>query len=208
MTGAPSTVTTTPLKPQTSNQPISIGGQKLDPNDPKNASTIAALRRQGAINEAVSPDEDQYADTFISWADEKLKTRESRTGETIEMNDVRELPDINDALNPVLEQIVNTRGTPQQAAAVAKYFEIAVAGVQAVAQAVRNKNPGALSGGIVNAAAVKPVMQQRLRALGLTPAQMQQIGQMLRINSGDKTFKRTNNPQVDALLMTLGMTPI
>jgi hypothetical protein len=51
-------------------------------------------------------------------------------------------------------------------------------------------------------------MQQRLRALGVTPAQMQQIGQMLRINSGDKTFKRTNNPQVDALLMTLGMTPI
>jgi hypothetical protein len=208
LTGAPSTVTTTPLKPQTSNQPISIGGQKLDPNDPKNASTIAALRRAGAIEESVSPDEDQYVDTFISWADEKLKTRESRTGETIEMNDVRELPDISDALNPVLEQIVNTRGTPQQAAAVAKYFEIAVAGVQAVAQSIRNKDPSALTGGIASASSVKPVMQQRLRALGVTPVQIQQIGQMLRINSGDKTFKRTNNPQVDALLMTLGMTPI
>jgi len=207
ITGAPSTVTTTPLKPAAP-QPISIGGQKLDPNDPKNATTIAALRRQGAINETVSPDEDQYADAFISWADEKLKTRESNTGETIEMNDVRELPGISDALNPVLEQIVNTRGTPQQAAAVAKYFEIAVAGVQAVAQSIRNKDPGALSGGIASAASVKPVMQQRLRALGVTPAQMQQIGQMLRINSGDKTFRRTNNPQVDALLMTLGMTPI
>ena len=211
----PSSVPSTPLntptavnKTPTANQTIRVGGQKIDPNDPKNATTIAALRRQGAINETVSPDEDQYADAFISWADEKLKTRESNTGETIEMNDVRELPGISDALNPVLEQIVNTRGTPQQAAAVAKYFEIAVAGVQAVAQAVRNKNPQALSGGIASAAAVKPVMQQRLRALGLTPAQIQKIGKMLQDNSGDKTFKSTNNPQVDALLMTLGMTPL
>ena len=211
----PSSVPSTPLntptavnKTPTANQTIRVGGQKIDPNDPKNATTIAALRRQGAINETVSPDEDQYADAFISWADEKLKTRESNTGETIEMNDVRELPGISDALNPVLEQIVNTRGTPQQAAAVAKYFEIAVAGVQAVAQSIRNKNPSALSGGIASAAAVKPVMQQRLRALGLTPAQIQQIGQMLRVNSGDKTFKRTNNPQIDAFLMTLGMTPL
>ena len=215
LTGTPSSVPSTPLntptavnKTPTANQTIRVGGQKIDPNDPKNATTIAALRRQGAINETVSPDEDQYADAFISWGDEKLKTRESNTGETIEMNDVRELPGISDALNPVLEQIVNTRGTPQQAAAVAKYFEIAVAGVQAVAQAVRNKNPQALSGGIASAAAVKPVMQQRLRALGLTPAQIQKIGKMLQDNSGDKTFKSTNNPQVDALLMTLGMTPI
>ena len=211
----PSSVPSTPLntptavnKTPTANQTIRVGGQKIDPNDPKNATTIAALRRQGAINETVSPDEDQYADAFISWGDEKLKTRESNTGETIEMNDVRELPGISDALNPVLEQIVNTRGTPQQAAAVAKYFEIAVAGVQAVAQAVRNKNPQALSGGIASAAAAKPVMQQRLRALGLTPAQIQKIGKMLQDNSGDKTFKSTNNPQVDALLMTLGMTPL
>ena len=215
LTGTPSSVPSTPLntptavnKTPTANQTIRVGGQKIDPNDPKNATTIAALRRQGAINETVSPDEDQYADAFISWADEKLKTRESNTGETIEMNDVRELPGISDALNPVLEQIVNTRGTPQQAAAVAKYFEIAVAGVQAVAQSIRNKNPSALSSGIASAAAVKPVMQQRLRALGLTPAQIQQIGQMLRVNSGDKTFKRTNNPQIDAFLMTLGMTPL
>ena len=215
LTGTPSSVPSTPLntptavnKTPTANQTIRVGGQKIDPNDPKNATTIAALRRQGAINETVSPDEDQYADAFISWGDEKLKTRESNTGETIEMNDVRELPGISDALNPVLEQIVNTRGTPQQAAAVAKYFEIAVAGVQAVAQAVRNKNPQALSGGIASAAAVKPVMQQRLRALGLTPAQIQKIGKMLQDNSGDKTFKSTNNPQVDALLMTLGMTPL
>ena len=208
LTGAPSTVTTTPLKTPASNQPISIGGQKLDPNDPKNASTIAALRRQGAISEAVSSDEDQYADAFISWSDNHLKTRESSTGETIEMDDVRELSEIDTALNTALEQIVNTRGTAQQAAAVAKYFQVAVAGVQAVAQSIRNKNPQARTGGIASAAAVKPVMQQRLRALGVTPAQMNQIGQMLRINSGDKTFKRTNNPQVDALLMTLGMTPI
>jgi len=208
LTGTPSTVTATPLKTPASNQPISIGGQKLDPNDPKNASTIAALRRQGAINEAVSSDEDQYADAFISWSDNHLKTRESTTGETIEMDDVRELPGIDTQLNTALEQIVNARGTAQQSAAVAKYFQVAVAGVQAVAQSIRNKNPQARTGSIASAAAVKPVMQQRLRALGVTPAQMQQIGQMLRINSGDKTFKRTNNPQVDALLMTLGMTPI
>jgi hypothetical protein len=206
-TGAPGTVTTTPLKPGAP-QPISIGGQKLDPNDPKNASIIAKLRQQGAINEAVSPDEDQYADAFISWSDNHLKTPESTTGETIEMDDVRELPGIDTELNTALEQIVNARGTPQQAQAVAKYFQVAVAGVQAVAQSIRNKNPQARTGSIASAAAVKPVMQQRLRALGVTPAQMQQIGQMLRINSGDKTFKRTNNPQVDALLMTLGMTPI
>ena len=211
----PSSVPSTPLntptavnKTPTANQTIRVGGQTIDPNDPKNATTIAALRRQGAINETVSPDEDQYADAFISWADEKLKTRESNTGETIEMDDVRELSGIDTSLNTALEQIVNTRGTPQQAAAVAKYFEIAVAGVQAVAQAVRNKNPQALSGGIASAAAAKPVMQQRLRALGLTPAQIQKIGKMLQDNSGDKTFKSTNNPQVDALLMTLGMTPL
>jgi len=208
LTGTPSSITSTPLTPQASNQPISVGGQKIDPNDPKNASTIAALRRQGAIKENVSPEEDQYADAFVRWSDDHLKTRESSTGETIDMDDVRELPDISDALNSVLEPIVNTRGTPKQATALAKYFEIAVAGVQAVAQAVRNKNPQARTSSIAGAAAAKPVMQQRLRALGVTPAQVQQMGQMLRVNSGDKTFKSTGNPQVDALLMTLGMTPI
>jgi hypothetical protein len=57
------------------------------------------------------------------------------------------------------------------------------------------------------ASSIKPAMQQKLNALGVSPMQQAQIGKALQAN-GDKTFRETGNAQIDAMLMAFGMTPI
>ena len=182
-----------------------VGKDKLNPNDPADAKIIAAMKSQGYLEETGTPEEDRYAETFVRWSDEKLKTREKTTGETIDMDDVRDISNLNTQLITALEKVVNTRGTPEQNAAIVQYCMLASAGVQAVAQGIKNKNPRSQSS--VMAASIKPAMQQKLNALGVNPKQQEQIGKVLQTN-GDKTFRETGNAQVDAVLMAFGMTPI
>ena len=182
-----------------------VGKDKLNPNDPADAKIIAAMKSQGYLEETGTPEEDRYAETFVRWSDEKLKTREKTTGETIDMDDVRDISNLNTQLITALEKVVNTRGTPEQNAAIFQYCMLASAGVQAVAQKIKNKNPRSNSS--VIASTMKPAMQQKLSTLGVSPMQQAQIGKVLQTN-GDKTFRETGNALVDAFLMTLGMTPI
>ena len=50
-------------------------------------------------------------------------------------------------------------------------------------------------------------VQQKITQLGVTPQQLQQMGQMMRVSGGEKTFKSTGNVQADALLMAMGLKP-
>jgi hypothetical protein len=96
------------------NEPISIGGQKLNPKDPKDAKLIAQLKAKGNLEEAFAdlpgakpaaggavdpkvtagvgkqgnPLSSAYITAFKKWADAKLATRESNTGETLTMKTV------------------------------------------------------------------------------------------------------------------------
>jgi len=200
---AAATQTPTPNTPQSNF--AKIGKDKLNPNDPADAKILAAMQKQGHLEEAVTPEEDRYAEAFVRWSDEKLKTREKTTGEVIDMDDVREITDLNAQLKTALQQVVNSRGTPEQNAAIVQYCMLASAGVQAVAQGIKNKNPRSRSS--VMASSIKPAMQQKLNALGVSPMQQAQIGKALQAN-GDKTFRETGNAQIDAMLMAFGMTPI
>lgn len=80
----------------------------------------------------------QYLDQFKSWSDSQLLTKTSY-GDRVEMDAVRALPGIQAQLNQYLEGIWTSKGTPQQQRAIQEYLKVAVAGVQAVAQAFRNK---------------------------------------------------------------------
>ena len=204
-TAPPTPVAAPPAGTAPPTQYAKVGKDKLNPNDPADAKIIAAMKSQGYLEETGTPEEDRYAETFVRWSDEKLKTREKTTGETIDMDDVRDISNLNTQLITALEKVVNTRGTPEQNAAIFQYCMLASAGVQAVAQKIKNKNPRSNSS--VIASTMKPAMQQKLSTLGVSPMQQAQIGKVLQTN-GDKTFRETGNAQVDAFLMTLGMTPI
>lgn len=197
----------TPAQQPKATEPLRIGKDAIDPNDPANQALIAKLKQQGHINEAVnsSPTDLQYARAFTDWADEKLKTRESTTGTTIEMDNIKnEDPSLGTELNNALDKVVATKGTPQQVAALTSYFTIAVAGVQAAAQALRNKSPAARGTAIPKAMAAKTELQTELNAVGISPAKLKQIGEVLKKN-GTTSFKYQNNPQLDALLLSLGL---
>jgi hypothetical protein len=93
------------------------------------------------IEEAVAPAQapaapsaNQDKAAFIKWSDGQLATRVPETGATITMDKVREVPELNTRLSAALNQVVQSQGTPAQVAAVEAYIQLAVAGVQALAQ--------------------------------------------------------------------------
>ena len=128
-----------PAKPQ---QPISIGGQKLDPNNPKDAALIAKLKPQQAVQEAfgdlpgakpqpgapVDPKlsavpkpiaiataqrNSSYAKYFEKWVADKTSTRESNSGKTVNLATVKqELPDLAKQLNTALTNVAKTKNNP------------------------------------------------------------------------------------------------
>lgn len=89
----------------------------------------------------VPPAQDPYRNSFLEWSDAQLLTRDPTSNKTVKMDDVRRLyPDLAEKLNFTLAQIVQSKGTPQEADAVANYLKLATAGVRAAAQAQRNQD--------------------------------------------------------------------
>ena len=193
--------------PQNANEPISVGGEKLNPKNPTDAAILSALRKQGSINEAVqNPNDYKYA--FMDWADSQLKTRNPATYDEITMNDVRKaFPDLKTKLLTQLDAIAQTQGTDSQKSAVIEYLKLAMSGIQALAQEQKNKVPSASRAAVGRASSVQQSLQQKITQLGVTPQQLQQMGQMMRVSGGEKTFKSTGNVQADALLMAMGLKP-
>ena len=192
--------------PQNANEPISVGGEKLNPKNPTDAAILSALRKQGSINEAVqNPNDYKYA--FMDWADSQLKTRNPATYDEITMNDVRKaFPDLKTKLLTQLDAIAQTQGTDSQKSAVIEYLKLAMSGIQALAQEQKNKVPSASRAAVGQASSLQQSLQ-KIAQLGVTPQQLQQMGQMMRVSGGEKTFKSTGNVQADALLMAMGLKP-
>lgn len=193
--------------PQNANEPISVGGEKLNPKNPTDAAILSALRKKGLINEVVqNPNDYKYA--FMDWADSQLKTRNPATYDEITMNDVRKaFPDLKTKLLTQLDAIAQTQGTDSQKSAVIEYLKLAMSGIQALAQEQKNKVPSASRAAVGQASSLQQSLQQKITQLGVTPQQLQQMGQMMRVSGGEKTFKSTGNVQADALLMAMGLKP-
>lgn len=97
----------------------------------------AALAQQTPAPTA--PAQDPYKQTFISWADSQLLTRDPTSNKTITMDAVRQqYPDLAQRLAITATQVAERKGTAQELEAVSDYIKLATAGVRAAAQAQRN----------------------------------------------------------------------
>ena len=167
----------------------------------------AALKNQSpTVSETmttIGPKSEDYAISFRQWADNKFKTKDPTTYETLTMDQVRGLPGMKAQLDDALSNIVKTRGTPQQQQFVEKYAMLATAGMQALSQTNKNKKQQGVAAGTVSAQAQ---LKQKLRSVGITDKALDQVGQILRVG-GNANFHSTGNVQVDALLLAMGLRP-
>ena len=155
----------------TPTQPVTVGGKRLDPKNPNDAQVLAAMQAQGKLEEAPlgnlgqraavaraartaqsnpgagpannanTAQVDPYQEAFVRWSDARLASKDPVTYQAITMDDVRALPGLGAELAKALQAVVSARDTPQSAAAIAQYLELAVAGVQAKSQELKNKAP-------------------------------------------------------------------
>jgi len=167
----------------------------------------AALKNQPTtVSEAmttIGPKAEDYAVSFRQWSDNKFKTKDPTTYETLTMDMVRGLPGMKAQLDDALNNIIKTRGTPQQLQFVEKYAMLATAGMQALGQMNKNKKQQGVAPGT---GAAQAQLKQKLRAAGITDKALDQVGQILRVG-GNANFHSTGNVQADALLLAMGLRP-
>jgi hypothetical protein len=159
---------------------------------------------QSDLNEAATmgPAADQYQTAFVQWSDAQLASKDPVTYQAITMKDVRALPGLGAELDQALQAVVSARDTPQSTAAITQYLELAVAGVQARSQQLKNKAPevaiNALSGAQANLGSV----QQTLSDVGVNPRALSAFG----TKAKSKNVVTTGNAEADALLKQAGFT--
>ena len=167
----------------------------------------SALQNQSpTVTEAmatIGPKAEDYATSFKQWSNNKFKSKDPTTYETLTMDMVRGLPGMEAQLDDTLTNIIKTRGTPQQLQFVEKYAMLATAGMQALGQMNKNKKQQGVAPGTGSAQAQ---LKQKLRSVGITDRALDQVGQILR-DGGNANFHSTGNVQVDALLLAMGLRP-
>ena len=167
----------------------------------------SALQNQSpTVTEAmatIGPKAEDYATSFKQWSDNKFKSKDPTTYETLTMDMVRGLSGMTAQLDDTLTNIIKTRGTPQQLQFVEKYAMLATAGMQALGQMNKNKKQQGVAPGTGSAQAQ---LKQKLKSVGITDRALDQVGQILRVG-GNANFHSTGNVQVDALLLAMGLRP-
>lgn len=128
--------------PTATAEPITIGGQQLDPKNPKDAELIAKLQSQGTLKEA-SPSSGYYLKTFRNWADQKLTTAERTTGKSINLEYLyQHIPSSKRTLDQLTNQVYNTRKDPEaNTEAVTNYMATAMKFIQQAAAELRKTAP-------------------------------------------------------------------
>jgi hypothetical protein len=118
------------------------------------------------------------------------------------------LPGIGAQLSNLLDIIVQTQGTVQQDQAIAKYAQLATAGVQAIGQQTKNKNPGTRVTLSPTDNSTNPDILKALAPFDLSAPKLSAAGQALRTSTrAPREFNPTGNGQVDALLIAMGFRP-
>jgi hypothetical protein len=167
----------------------------------------SALQNQSpTVTEAmatIGPKAEDYAISFKQWSNNKFKSKDPTTYETLTMDMVSGLPGMEAQLDDTLTNIIKTRGTPQQLQFVEKYAMLATAGMQALGQMNKNKKQQGVAPG---AGSAQAQLKQKLRSVGITDRALDQVGQILRAG-GNANFHSTGNVQVDALLLAMGLRP-
>ena len=186
----------------TSTQSATVGGKRLDPNNPKDAQVLAALKAQGKLEENTAQT-DPYQEDFVQWSDAQLASKDPVTYQAITMDDVRtKFPDLKTQLDQALQAVVSARDTPQSAAAIAQYLELAVAGVQARSQELKNKAPEVATQALSGAQANLGSVQQTLRDVGVNSQALSAFGNKVK----SRNVVTTGNDEADALLKQAGFS--
>ena len=159
---------------------------------------------QSDLNEAAAtgPVADQYQEAFVQWSDAQLASKDPVTYRAITMDDVRALPGLGAELAKALQAVVSARDTPQSAAAIAQYLELAVAGVQAKSQELKNKAPEVATRALSGAQANLGSVQQTLSQVGVNPRALSAFGSKAK----SKNVVTTGNDEADALLKQAGFS--
>ena len=87
--------------------------------------------------------ETAYKNAFLTWAEQKLRTTETKTGRAITMDNVKELPGVQNQLDQAVANIIKNRQDPAKLQpAVEEYFRLAVTATQQIAKSIRQKSVG------------------------------------------------------------------
>ncbi len=187
----------------TSTQSATVGGKRLDPNNPKDAQVLAALKAQGKLEEVATTQSDPYQEAFVQWSDAQLASKDPVTYRAITMKDVRaEFPELKAKLDQALQAVVSARDTPQSAAAIAQYLELAVAGVQAQSQEIKNQAPKVALNALSGAQAKLGSVQKTLSDVGVNPGALSAFGSKAK----SRNVVTTGNDEADALLKQAGFS--
>lgn len=177
-------------------EPLSFGGQQLDPNDPTTARIIAQAKAQGKLNEQQSdtPDLTQYRAAFNTWADQVVERTIRQSGVISAMKQDSDWAQrFAQAEDAVLDSINNAQ---ENAQAVQAYLTLAVA----AARAYQQERPGAAvrsSGGTgLNDARADALA----RTLGLDATDITKLNAFVRRTDGQNTVNPTGSASLDALL--------
>ena len=160
---------------------------------------------QSDLNEAATmgPAADQYQAAFVQWSDAQLASKDPVTYQAITMKDVlAKFPDLKGELDRALQAVVSARDTPQSTAAIAQYLELAVAGVQARSQEIKNKAPEVAINALSNAQANLGSVQQTLSKVGVNPRALSAFGSKAK----SKNVVTTGNDEADAFLKQAGFS--
>ena len=213
-----STPTTPTSTASTSTIPVIVGGKRLDPKNPNDAQILAAMQAQGKLEEGPARNRraarqqqgnsgtaqvDPYQEAFVRWSDAQLASKDPVTYQAITMKDVRDkVPGLKAELDQALQAVVSARDTPQSAAAIAQYLELAVAGVQARSQELKNKAPEVATQALSGAQAKLSSVQQTLRNVGVNPGALSAFSSKAK----SKNVVTTGNDEADALLKQAGFS--
>jgi len=157
----------------------------------------------GPANNANTAQVDPYQEAFVRWSDAQLASKDPVTYQAITMNDVRaKSPELKAELDQALQAVVSARDTPQSAAAIAQYLELAVAGVQARSQELKNKAPEVATQALSGAQAKLGGVQQTLSQVGVNPRALSAFGSKAK----SRNVVTTGNDEADALLKQAGFS--
>ena len=169
-------------------------------------AAAARAARAAKRNPGVAPataQVDPYQEAFVRWSDAQLASKDPVTYQAITMKDVRDkVPGLKAELDQALQAVVSARDTPQSATAIAQYLELAVAGVQARSQELKNKAPEVATQALSGAQAKLGSVQQTLRNVGVNPGALSAFSSKAK----SKNVVTTGNDEADALLKQAGFS--
>jgi hypothetical protein len=170
-----------------SSEPVFLGGKKLDPKNPNDAKTLAAIKKQGVLHEATS----DYLTAFREWANKILQV----PLETLEKN-----PELAGKLKAAQNEIVSSAGK-DPTNAINNFLSLAIAGIQNIESSKSQAGPASTATATPNVELAQD-LGAKLKGI-VDNRQLSQIGGVLK-SGGTGLLKDTGNPSVNEFLKAMG----